>query len=57
MTITPLNSTRYANRGGMSVNSASYSVVVNGASGDPEEIAMAVRKEFKRMERRGVRYA
>jgi hypothetical protein len=41
----------------MQVNNATYSVVVNGASGDPEEIAMAVRRELKRMERRGVRYA
>jgi len=55
--ITPLNSTKYASRGNTSVSNASYSVTVNGANGDPEEIAMAVRQEFKRMERRGVRYA
>lgn len=55
--ITPLNSTGYANRNVQQVGGNSYSVVVNGANGDPEEIAMAVRQEFKRMERRGVRYA
>ena len=55
--ITPLNSTGYANRNVQQVGGSSYSVVVNGANGDPEEIAMAVRQEFKRMERRGVRYA
>lgn len=55
--ITPLNSTGYANRNIQQVGGNSYSVVVNGANGDPEEIAMAVRQEFKRMERRGVRYA
>jgi hypothetical protein len=57
VTVTPLNSVGLASHGGMQVNNATYSVVVNGASGDPEEIAMAVRRELKRMERRGVRYA
>jgi hypothetical protein len=57
VTITPLNSTKYANRGNTAISNASYSVVVNGANADPEEIAMSVRREFKRMERRGVKYA
>ena len=57
VTVTPLNSVAYANRGGTQTSNASYSVVVNGANGDPEAIAMAVRREFKRMERRGVAYA
>ena len=55
--ITPMSSVGLASRGGMQVNNANYSVVVNGANRDPEEIAMAVRQEFKRMGRRGVRYA
>ena len=57
VTITPLNSTKYAERSNTSIRNSSYSVVVNGANSDPEDIAIAVRREFTRMERRGVKYA
>jgi|GEM_PF-3061658 len=57
VTVTPLNSTKYATAGATTNVSSSYSVAVSGANASPQEIALAVRSEFKRMERRGVAYA
>ncbi len=58
VTITPVDSPMYRERyGGEGGGTANYTVVVNGATADPEAIAMAVRREFRLMERRGTRYA
>lgn len=57
VTVTPVNETYTRQTRGGDVNNTSYTVVVNGADADPEAIAVAVRKEFRLMERRGERYA
>jgi len=51
ITITPMGRQR------ASGNTYTYSVVVNGANADPQEIARMVRREFGIMERRGAAFA